>query len=45
MAKGYGVYDDSIGESRRALFVIDGAGVVRWELRLPVDVNPGADEV
>jgi peroxiredoxin len=43
VAKRYGVYDDSIGESRHALFVIEGAGVIRWSYVSPVDVNPGAD--
>jgi len=45
MAKRYGVYDNSIGESRRALFVLDGAGVIRWSYVSPVDVNPGADGI
>jgi hypothetical protein len=29
--------------SERALFVLDGEGVVRWSHLSPVDVNPGAD--
>jgi peroxiredoxin len=45
VAKRYGVYDDSIGESRRALFVVDGAGVIRWSYVSPVDINPGADGI
>jgi peroxiredoxin len=45
VAKRYGVYDESIGESRRALFVIDGAGVIRWSYVSPVDINPGADGI
>ena len=45
VAKSYGVYDHSIGESRRALFVIDGAGVIRWSYVSHVDVNPGADGI
>jgi peroxiredoxin (alkyl hydroperoxide reductase subunit C) len=38
----YGVYSDESGTSARALFVIDGAGVVFWSEVVPGDVNPGA---
>jgi hypothetical protein len=31
--------------SLAALFVIDGAGVIRWSYLSPVDVNPGADGI
>jgi peroxiredoxin (alkyl hydroperoxide reductase subunit C) len=36
-------YDD--GTSERALFVIDGDGIVRWSYVSPVDVNPGANGI
>ena len=45
LARQYGVYDDETGESKRALFVIDGEGVIRWSYVSPVDVNPGADGI
>jgi peroxiredoxin (alkyl hydroperoxide reductase subunit C) len=38
----YGVYSDRYGVCARALFVIDGAGVVFWTEVVPGDVNPGA---
>ncbi|MFK3833592.1 redoxin domain-containing protein [Microbacterium sp. NPDC087868] len=41
----YGAYDDSTGESRRALFVIDAAGVIAWSYLSPVALNPGVDGV
>jgi len=45
VARQYGVYDDKIGEAKRALFVIDGDGVIRWSYLSPVGVNPGADGI
>jgi len=45
VARQYGVYEDETGESKRALFVIDGEGVIRWSYVSPVDVNPGADGI
>lgn len=42
ISRAYGVYDENKGESRRALFVIDGAGIIRWQHLSPPDVNPGA---
>jgi peroxiredoxin len=31
--------------SERALFVLDGGGVIRWSYVSPVGVNPGADGI
>lgn len=45
VARRYGVYRRKDGFSERALFVIDGEGVVRWRLVSPLDVNPGADGI
>jgi protein-disulfide isomerase/peroxiredoxin len=45
MARDYGVYRSVDGTSERALFVLDGNGVVRWSHISPVDVNPGADGI
>ena len=44
-ARQYGVYDENIGMSERALFVLDGDGVVRWSYVSPIGVNPGADGI
>jgi peroxiredoxin len=45
VAQRYGVYDDSMGMSERALFVLDGDAVIRWSYVSPVGVNPGADGI
>ncbi len=45
VARRYGVYDSETGESKRALFVIDGEGVIRWSYVSPIDLNPGADGI
>ncbi|HEX6051043.1 MAG TPA: redoxin domain-containing protein [Gemmatimonadaceae bacterium] len=45
MARNYGVYRTVDGTSERALFVIDGDGVIRWSYVSPVNVNPGADGI
>src|SRR5262249_46856855 len=45
VAKSFGVYRDADGCSERALFVIDGEGVIRWSYVSPVGVNPGADGI
>ena len=45
VSRAYGVYSEQDGTSERALFVIDGAGVVRWSFVSPSGVNPGADGI
>ena len=45
IAKAYGVYDAKEGVAERALFVIDGQGVIRWSYLSSMGVNPGADGV
>jgi peroxiredoxin len=45
VARLYGVYSEKEGESGRALFVIDAAGVIRWSYLSPVGINPGADGI
>jgi peroxiredoxin len=45
VAQAYGVYDDSIGMSERALFVLDGEGTIHWSYVSPIGVNPGADGI
>ena len=45
VARRYGVYRDGEGTTERALFVIDGDGIVRWSFVSPIGVNPGADGI
>jgi peroxiredoxin len=45
VAKEYGVYSEAQGTSERALFVIDGEGMIRWKYVSPRKVNPGADGI
>jgi peroxiredoxin len=45
VSRRYGVYDEGQGTSGRALFVIDGDGVIRWSYLSPDAVNPGADGI
>src|SRR5207247_7295734 len=45
VARRYGVYRDGDGTTERALFVIDGGGIVRWSYVSPIGVNPGADGI
>jgi peroxiredoxin len=41
----YGAYREKAGTSERALFVVDGNGIISWSYLSPVDVNPGADGI
>ncbi|MHB1225197.1 MAG: redoxin domain-containing protein [Gemmatimonadaceae bacterium] len=45
IARQYGAYREEDGYCERALFLIDGDGVIQWSYRSPVGVNPGADGV
>jgi peroxiredoxin len=45
ISKLYGVYNEGEGQSRRALFVIDKAGVIQWSYLSPDGINPGADGI
>jgi peroxiredoxin len=45
ISRKYGAYKANIGESARALFVIDANGIVRWSQLSPDGVNPGADGI
>src|SRR5271166_2683338 len=42
VARDYGVYREKDGISERALFVIDGDGIIQWSYVSPLGVNPGA---
>jgi peroxiredoxin len=41
----YGVYDEKHKMSKRALFVIDKDGIIRWSYISPPNINPGADGI
>jgi peroxiredoxin len=45
VARQFGVYREHEGTSERALFVIDGDGIIRWSYVSPVGINPGADGI
>ena len=45
VARLYGAYREGDGTSERALFVLDGDGIIRWSYCSPIAVNPGADGI
>ena len=45
VSRRYGAYDANGGTSTRALFVIDGNGMIRWSYLSPIGVNPGAQGI
>ena len=45
VARAYNVYREEEGTSERALFIIDGLGIIRWSYVSPIGVNPGADGI
>ena len=45
VARLYDAYDERTGECRRALYVLDETGIIRWNYLSPVDINPGADGI
>ncbi len=45
VARLYDVYDEEVGECKRALYVIDENGIIRWNYLSPVGMNPGADGI
>jgi peroxiredoxin len=45
VARAFGVFDEEKENSRRALFVLDADGIVRWSHISPIDVNPGANGI
>ena len=42
IARQYGVYREANGITERALFVIDGDGIIRWSYLSPIAENAGA---
>ncbi len=45
ISRAYGAFNESEGESRRALFVIDEKGIIQWSYLSPDGINPGADGI
>jgi len=45
VAQRYNAYRTHEGTAERALFVIDGEGIIRWSYCSPIGVNPGADGI
>jgi len=45
ISKLYGAYNETNGESKRALFVIDEKGTIQWSFLSPDHINPGADGI
>ncbi len=45
VSRAYGAYEERVGESARALFVIDKKGIIRWSVLSPDGVNPGAEGI
>jgi peroxiredoxin len=45
VSKKYGVYNETTGQSARALFVIDEEGIIQWSYLSPEGINPGADGI
>src|SRR4029078_10961825 len=45
VARLYEVYDAKTGECKRALYLIDEDGTIRWSYQSPVGINPGADGI
>jgi peroxiredoxin len=41
----YDSYNETDGESKRSLFVIDKQGIIQWSYLSPTDINPGADGI
>jgi len=41
----YGAYKKQVGESARALFVVDSSGTISWSHLSPDSVNPGAEGI
>jgi peroxiredoxin len=45
VAKKYGVFDEKSGASKRAVFIIDEEGIVRWKKIYPGGERPDVDEI
>jgi peroxiredoxin len=45
VARMYEAYDETEGECKRALYIIDEEGIIAWSYLSPIDINPGADGI
>ena len=45
VARAYGIYREEQGVSARALFVLDGQGIIRFSQAYPDLLNPGVDDL
>jgi len=45
VARRYGVYRHEDGTSERALYLVDGEGIIRWSFLSDIDVDPGAEGI
>ena len=45
VAREYGVYRKRDGVTERALFVLDGDGIIRWSYVSPIGFNSGAEGI
>lgn len=45
VAKLYGAYRAKEGICERALFIVDGEGIIQWSYLSPLGVNPGANGI
>ncbi len=45
VSKAYGIYNEGGGTAGRALFVVDGEGIIQYAHLSPDAINPGADGV
>jgi peroxiredoxin len=45
VSKLYDVYDDKNGHSKRAIYLIDKDGIIKWNYLSPEGMNPGVDGV
>lgn len=45
VSRAYGAYQNDVGESARALFIVDEHGMIAWSYLSPVGINPGADGI
>ena len=45
VARSYGIFREADGFSERAVFVVDGEGVVQWKKVYPIGEQPDVDEI
>jgi peroxiredoxin len=45
VSKSYGAYEHGLGMSKRALFVLDRDGIIRWSHLSPIELNPGVNGI